>query len=77
MTILITTKYLAPTNTKGARIKAESNEGVKVTKPYDYSKNTLQNHEALANELGCTLGYRKPGEYICETKTGNIFKFEG
>ena len=40
--VIIKTKYLSATNTRGSRIKAEAN-GFSVTIPYDYALN----HEAV------------------------------
>jgi hypothetical protein len=44
----IVTKYIGPTNTKGARIKATSCGGFSVTVPFDYEGNE---HETAAREL--------------------------
>lgn len=40
----ICTKYLGPTNTKGARIKAYTESGLSATVAYDHSLNTTENH---------------------------------
>lgn len=56
----ITTKYLAPTNTKDARIKATSSSGLSVIVPYDDKLEPEQAHrigaEALRAKLNWTLG---------------------
>ena len=46
----ITTKYLAPTNTRGARIKATAQAG-SITIPWDYSHEAIGNHYKAACEL--------------------------
>ena len=46
----ITTKYLGPTNQRGARIVARAFAG-KVTVPWDYSENVMANHAAAAKAL--------------------------
>jgi hypothetical protein len=46
----ITTKYLAPTNTRGARIKATAAAG-SITIPWDYALNACENHHAAACAL--------------------------
>lgn len=52
----ITTKYLAPTESKGARIKAEC-EAKSITVPYDHSLNTEGNHASAARSLSDSLGW--------------------
>lgn len=46
MTNAIKTQYLSPNNTKGARIKATYGalQGIHITIPYDYKKDSLANH---------------------------------
>ena len=46
----ITTKYLAPTNTRGARVKATAAAG-SVTIPWDYAYDGSTNHYAAARSL--------------------------
>jgi hypothetical protein len=48
--IAITTKYLAPTNTKGARIKAKGGY-YSVTIPFDYSKSDVELHYTAVKAL--------------------------
>lgn len=43
--LAITTRYLSPTNKRGARIKAEVN-GYTATVPYDYALSDLDRHYA-------------------------------
>jgi len=47
---VIKTKYLSPTNTKGARIKASANH-MAVIIPYDYSLNNEAVHFEAVKEL--------------------------
>jgi hypothetical protein len=46
----ITTKYLGPTNTRGARIKATATAG-SVTIPWDHALDACANHYAVARML--------------------------
>lgn len=46
----ITTKYLAPTATRGGRVKATAAVG-SVTIPWDHALDTVANHHAAACEL--------------------------
>ena len=72
------TKYLAPTNTKGARIKATSQAG-SVTVPFDYTNNPhLAACEALRAKLG--WGNDTHGEMVqggLPDGTGDCFVFVG
>ena len=52
----ITTKYLAPTNSRGARIKATAEAG-SVTVPYDHALNAFDNHHAAAVALANKFGW--------------------
>lgn len=47
MTLRIKTSYVGPTNTTGAKIKAQFN-GKTVSVPYDYSLNSEDRHEDAA-----------------------------
>lgn len=47
----IETRYLAPTNTKGTRVKATSNTGKNITVSWDYSLNPEGNHQNAARAL--------------------------
>lgn len=69
----IVTKYLGPTNHRGARIKATIASGAKAyTMPYNYELDTDDNHAAAAHELAQRLGWG--GEYIGgHTATGMVF----
>jgi len=46
----ITTKYLAPTNSSGARIKATAAAG-SITIPWDHALDACANHYAAARQL--------------------------
>ena len=53
--IVIETKYIAPTNTRGSRVKAmfahDSKNLKTVTVPYDYSKSFENVHKVAADAL--------------------------
>ena len=70
----IITKYLAPTNTRGARIKATTSYGkTSKTLPYEYGATATGNHLSAAKALASELGWR--GEWFIsgEEPTGFIF----
>ena len=52
----ITTKYLSPTDTKGARIKATASAG-SITLSWEYSLNTTENHAVAAHALANKFGW--------------------
>lgn len=56
----IRTKYLAPTNTKGARIKVQAQAGY-IILGWDHSLDAESNHAAAASEYVDRKGWRKPG----------------
>lgn len=54
----ILTKYLGPTNYRGARIKAmASSRGPYVVMPWDYGLDQAGNHTVAAHELASQLGW--------------------
>lgn len=55
--MLIKTKYLGPTNFKGARIKASCGTRSK-TIPFDYSVSASERHEQAARLLAAELGWK-------------------
>ncbi len=57
----ITTKYLCPTNHRGARIKVTAQAG-SITVPWDYALNTSDNHAIAAGQLALKWGWE--GEYV-------------
>lgn len=69
----IETKYLGPTNTKGARIKASAEAG-HVTIPFEYGTGTDGRHDlaliALATKLGWWGVWARGGKADC---TGNVY----
>ena len=73
MSKAIVTKYLPPTNYKGARIKATSTDG-SVTLSYDYEVSAERNHLDAAESLALTYwnehldligGERPDGKGFC------------
>ncbi len=52
----ITTKYLNPTNVRGARVKAVAEAG-SLTLPWDHSLNTDRNHMTAARALADKFGW--------------------
>jgi hypothetical protein len=52
----IVTKYIGPTNHRGARVKATCQAG-SVVIPYDYALGTYENHDAAARALLEKLGW--------------------
>lgn len=53
----IETRYLGPTNTRGARIKATSASGISRTVPYDHAENSEGAHWQAAKALAESLGW--------------------
>lgn len=51
MTQSITTKYLAPTNQKGGRIKATTTSGISITISWNHAQSIDENHESAMREL--------------------------
>ena len=70
----IETRYLGPTNTRGARIKATSASGKSVTVPYPYEEtHGMSAHWPAAKALAESLGW-SAGEYVGGgTKNGYVF----
>jgi hypothetical protein len=52
----IITKFISPTNTKGARVKAKCEAG-SITLEWDYALNGAQNHTTAAETLKAKLGW--------------------
>ena len=78
----IETKYLGPTNHKGARIKATA-QARSVTVSWDYSANTERSHDAgalaLIRKLGWfgtwVRGWKADGTgcvYVCLRRAGHV-----
>jgi len=53
----ITTKYLGPTQNRGARVKARSQVG-SLTLPYDYGLDPVENHRLAAMALADRWGWK-------------------
>lgn len=53
----ITTKYLGPTNTHGARIAATDGDGNRVVVSYDYAMTRDTRHDEAARALCAKLGW--------------------
>lgn len=49
--IAIRTKYLGPTETKGARVVADDGRGHRITVAWDYTKDVYDMHEQVAKAL--------------------------
>lgn len=61
----IITKFYGPTNSKGARIKAECAAG-KVFVPYSYEYNTQDAHWQAAKALIVKMGWQEwDGKWVC------------
>lgn len=68
----ITTKYHGPTNTRGARISATSESGIKATIGYPHELSGEAVHRAAVVELCRRLGWH--GTLIAgETKGGYVY----
>lgn len=72
----INTKYLAPTNTRGARIKAYASyaKELSVTIGYDYSLHTEAAHAKAAMELAQTLKWGSDW-YSADSENGKGYVF--
>ncbi|MBU6278593.1 MAG: hypothetical protein KGN78_05060 [Actinomycetales bacterium] len=53
----ITTKYHGPTNTRGSRISATTESGLRHYYPYRYELNSEQNHRAAALAMAEHMGW--------------------
>lgn len=70
----IITKYLGPTNTKGARIHAKCAAG-KITVPWKHDRSTEENHELAALLLIDKLGWGNNSYLEGGTLPGGFFVF--
>lgn len=69
----IETKWLGPTNYRGARVKASAQAG-SITLPWDHTKDVADNHIAAAQALAAKYGWE--GSYVGGAKaddTGYAF----
>ena len=68
----ITTKYLAPTNRRGGRIKARTTSGHYATVAYDHALSVFDNHASVARRVAVSL--RWSGRWVGgPTKDGYVF----
>ena len=70
----ITTKYLSPTNTLGARIKATTSSGISKTISYPYELSGAECHIKALRELNKQLNWTGDMTYS-STERGYIFSF--
>ena len=72
----ITTKYLGPSNTRGARVKATCQAG-NVTMGWDYDHDQDENHRAAAVALAAKVNWDEnyPDMVGGWTETGAVFVF--
>jgi hypothetical protein len=69
----IVTKYLGPTNVRGARIKATADAG-SITLSWDHALNPERNHRAAAMALAEKYGWQ--GRFVgggMPDNTGNVY----
>lgn len=50
MNYAISTKFIGPTNYRGARVKAYTPTGKSITVAWDHEKNSIENHQRAAAE---------------------------
>lgn len=69
-TVAIQTRFMGPTNHRGARIVATTSNGHKIIRPFDYAARNP--HAAVAAELARSMGWT--GHLICGgTENGYVF----
>ncbi len=73
----ITTKYLGPTNIRGARVKATASAG-SVTLSWDHARNSEANHTIAAHTLASKLDWHGTwhGGAPAENIGGYVFVLE-
>jgi len=72
----ITTKYVGPTNTHGARIVADDGDGNRVTIPRDYSLDASRQFRQAAVALAKKMGWGDDSDLIGGSlKRGGVFVF--
>ena len=73
--VAILTKYIGPTNVRGARVKAYTESGRSITLGWNHALNSEENHEGAAKALAKKMNWT--GTLIGGgTKTGYAFVFE-
>ena len=70
----IETKYLGPTNHRGARVRARCDAG-RVIMPWDHALNPVQNHAAAARLLANRFGWDVRESHIGATQGGYVVVF--
>ena len=55
--IAILTKFMGPTNYRGARVKAYTTSGHRIVVPWNHSLNVEENHDAAALALCHKMGW--------------------
>ena len=55
--IAILTKFIGPTNYRGARVKAFTTSGLRIIVPWDHALNVEENHDAAAIALCRKMGW--------------------
>ncbi len=75
--LLVTTKYMPATNTRGSRVKASA-QGKSVSLPYAHELDIDGNHEKAAVALAWSLtgGRAKKPKIGERTKNGYVWVFE-
>jgi len=68
----ITTKYVGPTNTKGGRIIATTESGIRHTISYPHEMTEEQGHRKAAEELRDKLGWGKANGHECKLVAGGM-----
>ena len=69
----ITTKFIGPSNTRGARVKATTASGKSLTVPYDHAIGD-ESHSVAALTLARKLGWS--GSLVGgDTRVGKVFVF--
>jgi hypothetical protein len=78
----ILTKYIGPTNTRGARVKASTEGGATLTVGWNHEVNHDENHRLAAFALAKKLnwvgkwaggGTKTGAVYVCETHNTDTF----
>lgn len=79
----IVTKYHGPTNTRGTRISATTESGIRRFYPYQYELNSEENHARAARLMAEHMGWDGtwrggsiPGGYAFILNDGGMFTIE-
>ena len=73
---VIETKYLGPTDRKGARIKATATNGMAVTIPYPHEDSDTEKHVRAVRKLAAKLDWT--GNMVAgHTARGMVWEFTG